>query len=170
MSGFYRRFCPNFSTVAAPLTDLVSPKKEFIWTGACQAAFEKLKSLLVSEPVLQMPDFNRPFILQVDASDKGVGAVLLQEADGVLHPVSYYSAKLKSHQQSYSTIEKEALSLLMALEKFKVYLDQAAHRIIVYSDHNSLKFVETMKNKNARLTRWALALQPYDLEIRHIPG
>ena len=171
MCGFYRKFCPNFSTIATPLTDLISPKNKFIWTNACQESFQKLKTLLMSEPVLQMPDFQRPFILQVDASDRGVGAVLLQQSDDeVLHPISYFSAKLKTHQQSYSTIEKEALALLMALEKFQVYLDHAGHNIVVYSDHNPLQFVETMKNKNARLTRWALALQPYAIEIKHIKG
>ena len=171
MCGFYRKFCPNFSMIAAPLTDLVSPKKKFVWTDNCQEAFEKLKSLLMSEPVLQMPNLKLPFVLQVDASDSGVGGVLMQKSDDdILHPVTYFSAKLKSHQKTYSTIEKEALALLMALDKFAVYLDHAGPKIIVYSDHNPLKFINSMKNKNSRLTRWALALQPYNLKIRHIPG
>ena len=107
----------------------------------------------------------------VDASDSGVGGVLMQKSDDdILHPVTYFSTKLKKHQKSYSTIEKEALALLMALDKFAVYLDHAGPKIIVYSDHNPLKFINSMKNKNARLTRWALALQPNNLEIRHIPG
>lgn len=79
------------------------------------------------------------------------------------------SNKFKPHQRNYSTIEKETLSLLFALEKFDVYLGSGG-KIIVYSDHNPLVFVTKMKNKNQRLTRWVLILQPYDIEIKHIRG
>ena len=169
MCGFYRKFCPNFSIIAAPLTGLISPKNKFVWTNVCQEAFRKLQPFLISEPVLPMPNLKLPFILQVDASDSGVGGVLLQKSeDDILHPVTYFPTKLKPHQKRYSTIEKETLALLTALEKFSIYLDHAGPKILVYSDHNPLKFVNGMKNKNARLLRSALALQPYDLEIRHI--
>ena len=171
MAGFYRRFCPNFSQVATPLTSLTSPKVKFEWTDDCQSAFEKIKALLTSQPVLQAPDFNAPFSIQVDACDNGVGAVLLQDDDdGVPHPVCYASVKLRPYQKHYSTIEKEALGLLMALEKFHVYVNSPAYCIQVYSDHNPLSFVNKMRNKNQRLTRWALALQPYNLNIQHIKG
>ena len=98
--SYYRRFCKNFSSVAAPLTSLTSPKSKFIWNEACQASFEHLKTFLCNHPVLQSPDFNTPFILQVDACDVGAGGVLLQEAaDGILHPISYTSSKFKPHQK-----------------------------------------------------------------------
>lgn len=123
------------------------------------------------EPVLKSPDFDKPFTLQVDASDVAAGSVLLQEGkDGVLHPVCYSSAKFKPHQTHYSTIEKEAAALLMALEKFDVYLSCTPYEIEVFSDHNPLQFVMRMKNKNQRLTRWYLALQPYNLVVKHIKG
>lgn len=171
MGGYYRRFCPNFAKVVAPLTDLVSPKKPFMWTVHCQAAVEKIKALLSSKPVLKAPDFEKPFVLHVDASDIASGAVLLQEEnDKLLHPVCYHSEEFKAHQRNYSTIEKEALSLLSAVEKFDAYLGNSNQKIIIYSDHNPLTFVTKMRNKNQRLTRWWLALQPYDLEIRHIKG
>lgn len=171
MVGYYRRFCPNFADVANPLTALISPKEKFVWSSECQAAFEKIRSILMTRPVLKSPDFSQPFVLQVDASDVAAGAVLLQAGDGgILHPVSFMSTKFKVYQRSYSTIEKEALALLMALEKFAVYLDNSAEEIIVYSDHNPLQFVNHMKNKNQRLSRWCLALQPYNLKIIHIKG
>ncbi|XP_069996524.1 uncharacterized protein [Penaeus vannamei] len=108
---------------------------------------------------------------KVDASDVAAGSVLLQEGkDGVLHPVCYSSAKFKPHQTHYSTIEKEAAALLMALEKFDVYLSCTPYEIEVFSDHNPLQFVMRMKNKNQRLTRWYLALQPYNLVVKHIKG
>ena len=171
MAGYYRRLCDNFSDVAAPLTSLTSPKVKFVWTADCQRSFEKLKALLTSQPVLKAPDFNKPFAIQVDASDAGIGAVLLQLGDDELpHPVCYMSTKLKAYQKCYSTIEKECLALITAIEKFNVYVNNPTDIIIVFSDHNPITFINKMKNRNSRLTRWALALQPYSLEIRHIRG
>ncbi|XP_047485268.1 uncharacterized protein LOC125036565 [Penaeus chinensis] len=171
MTGFYRRFCPNFSSIAKPLTDLTSSKRKFDWTLSCQEAFEKLKFLLCSKPILKGPDFSKPFVLQVDASDVAAGAVLLQLADDdVLHPICYASTKFKKYQCAYSTVEKEALALLMALDKFEIYLGNTGNEIVVFSDHNPLQFVNSMKNRNQRLTRWFLALQPYNLVIKHIKG
>lgn len=119
LTGYYRCFCKNFAVVVAPLTRLCSPKIPFQWSGECQHAFEAAKSLLCSAPVLAAPNFSQPFKLEVDASATGAGAVLLQDdAEGVCHPVCYYSVKFKRHQLNYSTIEKEALALLMALQHF----------------------------------------------------
>ncbi|WP_435316590.1 ribonuclease H family protein, partial [Klebsiella pneumoniae] len=94
MVTYYRRFCPNFSEVAAPLTDATSIKNKFKWTSKCQESFEKLKHFIISKPVLKAPNFNKEFRLQVDASDIGIGAVLLQEYNGILHPVCFASVKL----------------------------------------------------------------------------
>ena len=171
MAGYYRKFCPNFSKVVAPLIKLTSPKVKFSWGEETQKSFDSIKAFLTSHPVLKAPEFDKPFSIQVDASDLAVGAVLLQQGnDKILHPVCFYSSKLKSHQQSYSVIEKEALALLMALEKSDVYVNNPCFTISVFSDHNPLQFVNKMKNKNPRLTRWALALQPYNIKIFHIKG
>ena len=124
---------------------------KFIWNDECQASFEALKLFLCNNPVLKSPDFNHPFILQIDASDTGVGGVLLQESpDGMLHPVSYTSSKFKPHQKSHSTIEKEALSLVLALQKYERYL-QGAAEVIVFTDHNPLTFLDKMKAHNQHL-------------------
>lgn len=147
MAGYYRRFCPNF---AVPFANLDSPKK-FLLTDECQVAYENICALLTSAPVLQPPNFNEPFCIHVDASDVGAGGgVLLVRLglDSVLHPVCYNSVKFKKHQLNHSTIEKEALSLLSALEKFTVYLSNSHHQIVVYSDHNPFCFLEKMKNNN----------------------
>ena len=128
---------------------------------------DDLKAILMSAPVLRAPDFDRKFIVCVDASDVGIGGVLGQEVEGVLMPVAFMSKKLLEYQKKYSTVEKEALAIIMALEKFKVYL---GGEVTVYSDHDPLKFVHRMKSKNARLSRWALMLQGHEIEIKHIPG
>ena len=115
-------------------------------------------------------DLSRPFHLAVDASDVGAGAVLQNGPDGVEHPICYLSRKFNTHQRAYSTIEKEALSLVLAIQQFEVYLGLSSHPITVYSDHNPLRFLNTMRNSNQRLMRWSLILQPYDLEIMHVRG
>ena len=172
MCGFYRRFCKNFASIAGPLTDLISPKKPFKWSSAAQEAFNNLKSLLASAPVLRAADYDQPFILHVDACDTGVGAVLLQVDPETLiqHPVCYYSTKLLPHQRHYSTIEKETLALILALEKFKFFVQDSGTAIEVKTDHNPITFLQKMKNSNQRLMRWAIALQDYNLEISHIRG
>ena len=171
MAGYYRNFCLNFLDIAAPLTNLLSKKVKFVWTDDCQLAFDKVKLLLQKSPVLKSPDYEKPFKLIIDSSDVGTGSVLVQEAsDGLDHPVSYFSKKFLKYQKNYSVVEKETLGLVLALEHFDVYLGSTPFKIKVYTDHNPLTFLKTMKNKNQRLVRWSLALQEYNLEIQHIPG
>ncbi|KAK4314756.1 hypothetical protein Pmani_013983 [Petrolisthes manimaculis] len=172
MAVFYRRFCKNFASVASPLTDLISPKVSFDWTSATQDAFDRLKILLSSAPVLRAADFNLPFHLHVDACDTGMGAVLLQADPDteILHPICYHSSKFLSHKRHYSTVEKETLSLLHSLDKFKCFLSDSKYPIHVKTDHNPITFLDRMKNSNQRLMRWAIALQDYNLNILHIAG
>ena len=171
MAGYYRKFCKNFSSVAAPLTNLLRKDQLYVWGDDCQEAFTKVKSLLLSAPVLATPDYHKPFKLQVDASDRGAGAVLLQaSAQEVDHPISYFSQKFNKHQCGYSTCEKETLALILALQHFEFYLSSALHPIEVQTDHNPLVFLGKMRNKNQRLLCWSLQLQEYDLKIVHIRG
>jgi len=171
MCGYYRKFCKNFSEVITPLTGLLKKGIGYRWTENCQTAFDNVKSLLTNAPVLMAPDFQKPFKLYCDASDVGVGAVLTQEAsDGLEHPISYYSKKLDKAQKNYATVEKEALSLLLALRHYDVYLSSSPHTIQVFTDHNPLVFVNRMKLHNQRLLRWSLTLQEFDINISHVRG
>ena len=171
MIGFYRRFCPNLSEVVAPLTNLLKKNVPYVWTEVCQSSFDKAKAILLSEPFLLAPDYDKPFTLCTDASDKAVGSCLMQcDGDGIDRPVCYYSKKLNKHQLNYSTIEKEALALILSLKHFSVYLDNPSHVITVYTDHDPLRFLSKMRNSNQRLMRWFLAMQEYNLDIRHIRG
>ncbi|KAL0150446.1 hypothetical protein M9458_054263 [Cirrhinus mrigala] len=171
MIGYYRSFCANFSTVVAPLTDLLKSKRNFEWTANCQRAFDNAKLLLSTAPVLVAPRWDRAFQIQVDASQVGAGAVLLQkDDDGVDRPVSFFSKKFNSYQLNYSTIEKETLALVWALQHFDVYIGGGSMPVVVFSDHNPLTFLQSLRSPNQRLIRWALLLQPYSLDIRHIRG
>jgi hypothetical protein len=171
MAGYYRKFCPNFSAITEPLTRLLQKNVKFHWTEQCQFAFEQLKAMLQRAPVLSAPDFTRPFKLAVDASDVAAGGVLLQEdQDGIDHPVCYFSRKFNKNQKNYSTIEKECLALILALQHFNVYVSSTEVPLIVYSDHNPLVFLHKLKDKNQRLLRWSLILSEYNMKITHIKG
>ena len=149
MAGYYRKFCRNFSSVCEPLTNFLRKKSVFVWSKSCQSAFETIKSLLVSAPVLATPDFDKPFVLTVDASDVGAGAVLLQEdSNGIDHPIGYFLHKFNASQRNYLTSEKEALALVFALQHFDFHVNPAQFPIQVYTDHNPLVFLNKVRNKN----------------------
>ena len=139
------------------------------WDLECEKVFKELKAQLCSAPVLRTPDFGAPFMLQTDASDYGIGGVLSQiDASGEEHPVAYYSRKLAPREKNYATIEKECLSIKAAIQNFRVYL--VGTKFTVVTDHKALKWLNTMKDNNPRLTRWYLFLQPYQFEVEHRPG
>ncbi|XP_066965398.1 uncharacterized protein [Macrobrachium rosenbergii] len=170
MLGYYRRFVKNFADIAQPLTNLLKKNTKFLWSTECEKAFNKLKSVLVSEPILSSPNFNKPFVLAVDASDVGIGGVLFQRDDkGEMHPVSYFSKKLLPAERKYSTIEKEALALVKSVSHFSIYLSSSL-QVEVLTDHNPLVFINKMKGANQRILRWALLLQEYNLVFQHIKG
>lgn len=169
MVGYYRCFCPNFSSVVAPLTDLLKAGLIFSWSLQCQKAFERVKGLITNSPVLAAPQWDKGFMLEVDASFVGAGAVLLQEDEsGINRPLCFFSRKFNRHQLNYSVIEKETLALIWALHHFQVYVGSGP--VVVFSDHNPLTFLSNLQAPNQRLVRWALFLQSYSLEIRHIKG
>ena len=123
--GFFRRFIPQFARVAEPLTNLTKknqPNKITEWTPELDRSFEELKSALTKEPILKLPDLNRKFILQTDASDKAIGAILMQDHEGEKYPVAYASKKLLPRERNYSVIERECLAIVWGIEKFSRYL------------------------------------------------
>ena len=125
MAGYYQKFCHNFSTIAEPLTALLKKGKKFHWSPECRSAFEKIRLILLSGPVLKAPDFQKQFKLFVYASDVSIGAVLLQEdPSGVDHPVCYYSKKLNCHQRNYSTSERNLLHFCCLYNILKFMLGQ----------------------------------------------
>lgn len=149
--------------IVFPLTELLKTETKYVWSSQCQQVFENVKSLLCSRQALAARQFNKQFLLQVDASQVGAGAVLFRGGQWVLRPVCFFSRKFNRH----SVGEKDALALILALQHFEVYMDGMAP-LIVYTDHNP--FLGTCKSPNRRLTRWSLFLRGYDLEICHIKG
>ncbi len=170
LAGYYRRFIPDYSELTSSLTDLT--KKEVPdtvpWTEQCQQAFTQVKAALCGGPLLHSPDFSLPFLLQTDASDRGLGAVLTQEIKGEERPVLYISRKLSKRETMYSTIEKECLAIRWAVLTLRYYL--LGREFTLCSDHAPLQWLHRMKDTNARITRWYLALQPFKFKVIHRPG
>ncbi|KAI3755784.1 hypothetical protein L1987_55590 [Smallanthus sonchifolius] len=167
-AGFYRRFIKDFSKITRPMCELLQKDVEFEFSEACKQAFDTLKDLLVTAPIIQPPDWNLPFEIMCDASNHAVGAVLGQRKDRVPHVIYYASRTLDHAQSNYSTTEKELLAIVFALEKFRQYL--LGTKVIVYSDHAALRYLMTKKDAKPRLIRWVLLLQEFDLEIRDKSG
>ena len=170
LAGWYRRFVPQFATLAAPLTALTAKNQRnpVIWTEDCEKAFNTLKTHLCSSPVLKSPDFSKRFLVQVDASAVGLGAVLAQGDHGEERPVLYLSRKLQPRETRYSTVEKEGLAIKWALESLRYYL--LGREFDLETDHRALTWIQSMRDHNCRLTRWYLALQPFRFSIRHKAG
>ena len=165
ITGYYRKFIPNYSTLAASLTDLTKKNRptKVTWTSDCDSAFHALKTYLCTSPVINSPNFSKPFILQTDASDRGVGAVLSQySTDNQLYPVAYFSRKLLPREERYSTVEKECLAVKLGIEAFRFYL--MGRTFTVQTDHRALIWLDRLKD-----TRWSLSLQQYKFTVTHRP-
>ena len=171
LSGYYRKMIPNYSTIAAPLTDLTtkSAPNKVIWSTKCRTAFQTLKKLLCSPPVLKSPDFSKTFYLQTDASDRGIGAVFSQKNDDREdHPVAFYSRKLTPREQKFSTVEKECLTIKLSTQAFRTQL--LGRTFVVQTDHCVLQLLDNFKENNPKLCRWSLSLQPFHFTFEHHAG
>jgi len=138
------------------------------WGDAQDSAFVTLKKCLTSEPILKLPDIQGKFILRTDASERGLGVVLLQEEEGQILPVAYASRKLLPREQVLATIEKECLALVWGILKFQRYL--YGKEFIIETDHQPLTYLNKAKVANAKLMRWALTLQPFRYVVKAIKG
>ena len=171
LTGYYRKFIQEYAEIAAPLTDLTrkNAPNHVQWTAECDSAFNRLKDCLCCEPILRSPDFSLPFVLQTDASGRAIGAVLSQVGgDDEEHPVVYYSRKLLPREEKYSTVEKECLAIIQGIQTFRVYL--LGRPFVIQTDHRSLEWLDRLKENNGRLTRWSLALQPYQYSVQYRTG
>ena len=166
--SWYRRFVPQFAKIAKPLSDLTKKTFPWTWERKQQEAFENLKTLLISAPILRQADVEKPFSIKTDASNYALGAVLVQGEGENEHPVEYASRLLSSAERNYSTTEREALAVVWAANKFRGYIEGA--EVTIITDHQALRWLMTLKSPTGRLARWALSLQPYNLTIKYIPG
>lgn len=170
LAGYYRKFIPNFAAIVAPLTDATRKGSPNVvqWGAEQQGAFDILKGLLSKDPVLKLPNFDQVFVLRTDASNVGIGAVLLQSYGEQYFPVMYISRKLLDREKAYSVIEKECLAIVWSVEKLQRYL--YGRQFVLQVDHEPLSYLNKAKLTNPRVMRWALTLQPYRFRVEVIKG
>ena len=168
--GYYRTFIPNLAKHIRPLTDLLkkSEPDSVKWTDDLIAIFDESKELISEEVRLTIPKPGCEFVVETDASNLGIGAVLNQKIDGKIVPISFISRVLNPAEVNYSVIEKECLAIKWAIDHFRPYL-YASH-FCVRTDHAPLSWLNRCKNNNTRLMRWALSLQSYDFHIEYVKG
>ena len=168
LASYYRRFVRGFATIASPLHRLTDKGQPFTWDSNCAAAYTQLKTALTEAPVLAYPDAQQPFIVDTDASNVGVGAVLSQQGEDGERAVAYFSRALNKAEKNYCVTRRELLAVVLALRQFRPYL-HGSH-FLLRTDHASLTWLLNFKNPEGQVARWLEALQGYDFEIQHRAG
>ena len=182
-TSYYCYFIPNYSSIAQPLLDLTKKATPWHWGEWQFKAFEELKTQMCSSPVLTQPNFDKRFILQVDALAYGVGAILSQEGDPTnltpnlawqtkptLHPVAYYSATFTATKQNYDIYKQELLTIMKALAHWRPYLGWTKVPFIIQTDHANLQYWKSPRILNRCMAQWHADLQEYDYQLEYIPG
>ena len=169
--NFYRKFIRSFSSLASPLTELTKKDVVWNWSVDCQAAFEALKKSVVSAPCLTHPQFDLPFVLETDASNFAVGAVLSQPSslDNLedLRPVGFFSRKMSSAERNYDVHDKELLAIVCALDHWSHYFLGAPHPLRIFTDHRNLVYFRSRQTLSPRLLRWSMFLNQFNFVLSY---
>ena len=168
LCSYYRRFIANYSHVAKPLTRLTEKEQKFNWTTECSEAFDRLKHMLITALILAHPDFTKPFILDTDASNHAIGAVLSQKVGNKENVIAYASRTLSKSERKYSVTRKELLALVYFVKYFRHYL--YGQKFTARTDHASLRWLTNFKNPEGQEARWLEVLSTFSMTIEHRPG
>lgn len=168
--NFYRHFIRNYSGIAVPLTALTKTDVPFVWSPEAKAAFEKLKHVFSTADILRHCDPRLQYILETDASDFALGAVLSQVFEDGLRPVAFYSKKFTPAELNYTVHNKELLAIVRSFEHWRDYLEGAQHPVRVITDHRPLMYFNTKRDLDRQQARWAESLSRFDYAIEHRPG
>ncbi|KAE9036535.1 hypothetical protein PR002_g7031 [Phytophthora rubi] len=168
LDGYYRRFIKGFGAIMAPMTKLLRKSVEWEWTEAQQTAFEHVKAVLTTKPLLIYPDFRLPFRVVTDASITGLQACLMQDQGHGWQPVAYASKVNSETEAKYGITELECLAVVWSIKLFRPYL--YGRKVTIVTDHSALKWLMTSPNLTGKLHRWALTLQEFDFEVEYRPG
>jgi hypothetical protein len=163
LAGYYRKFVHNYGAIAAPLTALLK-KEGFTWNDDAAAAFTALKAAVTSAPVLALPDFTKPFVVECDASTYGFGAVLLQEA----HPLAFFSRPVAPRHRSLAAYERELIGLVLAVRHWRPYL--WGRRFTVRTNHYSLKYLLDQRLATIPQHHWVGKLLGFDFVVEYKSG
>ncbi|MCG8075029.1 MAG: reverse transcriptase, partial [Candidatus Thiodiazotropha taylori] len=168
LCSYYRRFISGFSMIAKPLYRLTEKEQSFLWSDECDESFRTLKKKLTGAPVLAYPDFSEAFILDTDASDSNIGAVLSQIQNGTERVICYGSRSLSKAEKKYCVTRTELLALVYFVKYYRHYL--LGRKFTVRTDHNSLRWMLKTKNPEGQLARWIDTLSSFQFEVQHRPG
>jgi hypothetical protein len=169
--NFYRKFIKGYSDLAKPLNQLLQKNSPFRWTPEVQKAFDLLKKKFTEEPVLMMPDPDRPFQIESDASKYASGAVLTQtDSAGRRHPVCFLSKTFNPTERRYEIYDRELLGIIRALREWRHYLYGSPHQVLIYSDHLNLLYFRKPQKLNDRQRCWIPELAQFDYKLVHLPG
>jgi len=168
LTGYYRRFVKGYASIAAPLHALTKKDQAFKWTEETQVAFETLRKVLTSPPILAMPDDHGEFVLDTDASDLSIGAVLSQVQDGTEKVIAYASRSLDKREINYCITRKELLAIIYALKYFKQYL--MGRHFKIRTDHAPLTWLRHTPDPIGQQARWLEIMEEFDFQVEHRPG
>ncbi|MCG7877680.1 MAG: RNase H-like domain-containing protein, partial [Candidatus Thiodiazotropha endolucinida] len=169
LASYYRKFVRGFADIARPLHKICEKKAKFLWSEECETAFKTLKQALTQAPILAYPRCDGgKFILDTDASDKAVGAVLSQEQDGKELVIAYMSKTMNIHEQSYCVTRKELLAVVSALRNFHSYL--YGQEILLRTDNSAVSWMRSLKTPTGQMARWLQEVSTYNLIVTHRPG
>ena len=172
LANFYRRFIRDYSCVAAPLTQLTSPVSPFTWSAGADLALNKLKTLFTHAPILLHPDQARQFVVEVDASDSGVGAIVSQRhpTTDKLHHCAFFSRLLSPAERDYDVGNRELLAVVLGLQEWHHWLEGTVEPSIIWTDHKELAYLRAAKKINSRQARWSLFLSRFQFSLSFLPG
>ena len=170
LTGFYRAFVPNYGDIANPLTSLLKKGAIFNWSDAQEQSFRQLKHHLTCPPTLVYPNYDETFHLYTDASNIGLGAVLMQSIKGKMHPIAFGSRKLSKSELNYHVTDKEFLAVVWGLTHFEEII--LGYEVIIHTDHNPITTTldPTFKDPHGRKARWILTLNKFNAKLKHIKG
>lgn len=169
--SYYRRFIKDYARLSAPITSLLKGRgkgRTIQWTPEAENSFQEIKRRIATAPVLASPDFSKDFLIQTDASDVAVGAVLFQEFEGKEHPIAFASRTLTASERKYSATERELIGVIFGIEHFRGYVEGTSFCVI--TDCAALKWLNNLREPTGRLARWSMRLSQFTFSIKHRPG
>jgi len=168
LASYDRRFVHDLAAISRPLQRLTKCGRKFSWTVECESAFATLKTCLTSAPVLAFPNYSKPFILDTDASQERIGAVLSQELEGQERVIAYASRTLTKVERRYSVTRKELLAVVTLIQHFRPYL--LGQLFLFRTDHSSLTWLQRFKEPEGQLARWFERLPEFTFTVIHRQG
>ena len=170
-ANFYRRFIADYAKVTIPLTELLKKGPTFQWTDDAEQAFQKLKALFSSAPMMRHYDPDKEIWVETDASDFGLCGIVTQLfEDGIWHPIAFASRKMQPAERNYETYDQELLAIVFSFKTWRHYFEGSKHTVQIYTDHNNLRGISAVQRLNPRQARWATFLGSFDFQIHHRPG